>query len=104
MKKLFVAALSCLFWSGAFAEEIGSEEHHGAEEGHGKHVLALFVGVTREHNKDLATLGIEYSYRFHENWAVGGVIERADREKDSTLAIIFVHVWPWKELFLRLVF
>ena len=100
MKKLLITALSCLFWSSAFAEETGSEEHHGAEEGHDKNLLALFIGVTREHGEGLATLGIEYSYRFHENWSVGAMIERADRDNDSTLAIAFVHVWPWKELFL----
>jgi hypothetical protein len=100
MKKLFVIALGCLFWSSALADETESEEHHSAEKGHGKHALALFVGVTREHGEDLGTLGIEYSYRFHENLSAGAVVERADREKNSTLVIAFLHWWPWKELFL----
>jgi hypothetical protein len=28
------------------------------------------------------------------------VIERAERDMDSTLAIVFVHLWPYKGLFL----
>jgi len=31
---------------------------------------------------------------------MGGVIERAERDKHSTLAIVFVHLWPYKGLFL----
>ena len=100
MMRSLVVPLALLASLSAFAEETHSEEHHAGEESHGKHALALFVGVTREHGEDLGTLGIEYSYRFHENWSVGAVIERADRANDSTLAIAFLHWWPWKELFL----
>jgi hypothetical protein len=64
---------SCaLFSLAAIAEESIDDEKHGGEEGHGKNTLGLFVGVTHEHDHDLATLGIEYAYRFHENWSVGG--------------------------------
>ena len=97
--RIFAIALCLLFSVGANAEEAGSEETHSGEESHGKHTLALFAGVTREHGENLDTLGIEYSYRLHENWSVGGVIERAEREKDSTLVIAFAHYWPYKELF-----
>ena len=97
--RIFVLALCLLFSVGANAEEAGSEELHAGEESHGKHTLALFAGVTREHGENHDTLGIEYSYRLHENWSVGGVIERAAREKDSTLVIAFAHFWPYKELF-----
>ena len=97
--RVFGIALCVLFSAGAIAEEAGNEETHAGEESHHKHALALFAGVTREHGENLDTLGIEYSYRLHENWSVGGVIERADREKNSTLIIAFVHLWPYKELF-----
>ena len=97
--RIFAITLCLLFSAGANAEEGGSEEPHAGEESHGKHALALFAGVTREHGENLDTLGIEYTYRLHENWSVGGVIERADREKDSTLVIAFAHFWPYKELF-----
>lgn len=88
-----------LFSPGTFASETESEGMHGQEEGHHKHALAVFAGVTREESENLETLGIEYSYRINRNWSVGGVIERADREKDSTLVIAFLHLWPYKGLF-----
>jgi hypothetical protein len=74
-------------------EELNAEVHH-------KHSLGLFLGVTQEHDESLSTLGIEYAYRINRLWSVGGLIERADREKDSTLGIVFVHFWPWRGLFL----
>jgi hypothetical protein len=97
--KTFAIALCVLFSAGAIADETEREETHAGVESRHKHALALFVGVTREHGENLDTLGIEYSYRMNERWSVGGVIERADREKNSTLVIAFVHYWPYKELF-----
>ena len=83
------------------ANEAGHELGHAEEEGHHKkHSIGLFVGVTREHSENLETFGLEYAYRINSHWSVGGVIERADRQKDSTLGIAFVHFWPWKGLFL----
>ena len=71
-----------------------------SEEEHSTHTLALFAGVTLEDGESLDTLGFEYSYRVNQSWSVGGVIERADREENSTLAIAFAHYWPYKGLFL----
>lgn len=94
MKSLIVV-ICLLLSSTAIADELEqSETHKGG--GHHKHTLGLFAGVTVEGHDDLTTLGIEYSYRFHENWTVGGVAERAEREKDSTLLIAFIHFWPYK--------
>ena len=84
---------------GLLANENGHEEAH-AEEAHHKHALGLFVGITQEHGESLSTLVIEYAYRINHRWSVGGVIERADRDKNSTLGIAFVHFWPWKGLFM----
>lgn len=92
-----VMSLACPF--SLLANENEHEESH-AEEAHHKHALGLFLGVTQEGDENLGTLGIEYSYRINHLWSVGGLIERADREKDSTLGIVFVHFWPWKGLFL----
>jgi hypothetical protein len=90
---------SLAFPFGLLANENEHEEIH-AEEAHHKHALGLFVGITEEHGESLETFGIEYSYRINHHWTVGGLIERADRKKDSTLGIAFVHYWPWKGLFL----
>ena len=96
-----VAALCLSFASaGAIADETQSQGKHEEEADHGKHVLAAFLGVTHEHGENLETLGIEYSYRISKSWSIGGVIERAEREKDSTLALLFAHLWPYKGLFL----
>lgn len=84
----------------AIAADHDSDESHGSEGEHGKHVLAVFAGVTREGSENHGTLGIEYSYRISSDWSLGGVVERAEREKDSTLVIAFAHWWPYKELFL----
>lgn len=97
--KTLAIAFCVLFSVAAIADETESETTHASEETHRKHVLGLFAGVTREHGENLDTLGIEYSYRFAERWSVGGVVERADREQNSTLIIAFVHFFPYKELF-----
>ena len=100
LKNIVVALCLSLGSAGAIAEESHSQGTHAGEEHHGKHALAAFLGVTHEHGENLETLGIEYSYRINKSWSVGGVIERAEREKDSTLAILFAHLWPYKGLFL----
>ena len=84
----------------AIAADHGNDESHGDEGEHGKHVLAVFAGVTYEGSEDHGTLGIEYSYRISPDWSLGGLVERADKGKESTLVIVFAHWWPYKELFL----
>jgi hypothetical protein len=98
--KILISTLMVLLSGTVFANEDGSSQDHAGEEEHLPHTLALFAGVTLEHGEYLDTLGLEYSYRVNQNWTVGGVIERADREKNSTLAIAFAHYWPYKGLFL----
>ena len=100
LKNIIVALCLAFASIGAIAAESESEGTHGGEEVHAKHALAVFVGVTREHSENRETLGIEYSYRINKSWSVGGVIERAERDKHSTLAIVFAHLWPYKGLFL----
>ncbi len=99
-RNITVALWLSLVSIGAVADETGNAGTHGGKETHAKHALAAFLGVTREHGETLDTLGVEYSYRINKSWSVGGVVERADREKDSTLAIVFAHLWPYKGLFL----
>ena len=101
--KLILSVLLISFLPpGSFASEA---EHEGADhsfEHHGKHNLGLFVGITREHDHNRETIGIEYSYRINKLWSVGAVVERAERDQDSTLAVAFVHLWPTEFLYLGL--
>ena len=85
---------------GLFAAESEHEEesrHQGDKlyhEEHGHHLLGIFLGITREHGENRETIGIEYTYRINRWWSVGGLVERAERDKSSTLTNVFVHFWP----------
>jgi len=95
------AIVLCVFFSvGVVAADTESEQKHSDVEGHHKHVLGLFLGVTDEGDDYLETYGIEYAYRIHEYWSVGGGIEHAKSGRDSTLAIAGVGCWPDQGLFL----
>ena len=98
--KIAAIALCVIFSAGAIAGETETEEAPAEEETLLKHALAVFAGITREDDENHGTLGIEYSFRINTHWSVGGVVERADRDKSSTLVIAFVHLWPYKGLFL----
>jgi hypothetical protein len=99
-KNIVVALWLSLASIGAIAAGTDGEEAHGEGAEHGKHALGPFIGVTRENGESRETIGIEYSYRINTRWSVGGVIERAERDKHSTLAIVFAHWWPYKGLYL----
>lgn len=99
-KNIIVALCLSMVPMGVIAAELDGDELHGEGEGHGKHALALFAGVTREGGEGHDTLGIEYGYHISTDWSVGAVIERVEREKSSTLVIVFAHWWPYKDLFL----
>ena len=100
IKKIVVFLCLSLCSIVVIAAEHENEGTHDSEEIHGKNALAVFLGVTRENSENLETLGIEYSYRINKLWSLGGVIERADREKDSTLVLAFAQLWPHRGLFL----
>ena len=97
-KHIIIALCLSLGSMGAIAAEVDGDKSHGEEKAHAKHALAVFAGVTREGNESLETIGFEYSYRINKDWSIGGVLERADRDSDSTLAIVFAHWWPYKGL------
>ena len=87
--KLAIIALLLSFVSnGAFATEAENEGPEHSFEHHGRHFLGPFIGITREEGHNRETIGIEYSYRINEAWSAGAVIERAERDKDSTLGIV----------------
>ncbi len=99
IKRWLIALALSTCTVGALATELSGEETHGTEEEHSKHILGIFAGTTYEDHEKHPTFGFEYSYRVNSAWSVGGVIERADRDKSSTLATAFIHWWPYKGLF-----
>lgn len=91
----------CLSWITATGSAGATEvEASHEEEGHRRNALGVFLGATHEEGENRATWGIEYTYRFHPRWSVGGVIERAERDERSTLAVAFVHFFVTEGLFL----
>jgi hypothetical protein len=85
---LFVA-LGCI---GSASTALAAEAHGAAE--HPRFMLALFLGATRADARNEPTLGFEAGYRIDGNWSVGAVVERADRETDSTLLLAGVGWHP----------
>jgi hypothetical protein len=75
---------------------VASEEEPGEEEAHRRHTLGVFLGVTHEGGENHGTIGIEYAYRIKPLWSIGALVERADREKESTLLLGFVTLHPYK--------
>lgn len=98
-RKILIILLFSMYASGSIAAEHDKEGAH-EEGGHKKNTLGIFVGTTVEDNENHETFGFEYSYRLNKAWSFGGVVERADRDKSSTLIIAFAHWWPYKGLYL----
>ena len=97
-----VAALLCGVLCVSGADFAASQEHDGRQEqaaesehGHaGRFAVAGFIGATRDHGKNEPTLGIEAGVNLSARWSVGAVVERADRERDSTLVLFGVGWHP----------
>ena len=78
----------------------GEEEQH-EEHGH-KWAIGLFIGLTRAHSDNESTLGIELERILSPKWSIAGLVERADRNEDSTLLMALVGWRPWRGLTLQL--
>lgn len=70
------------------------------ESDHKKWGTGLFLGGTEVHDKWEPTLGIELTYHFNHTWSGFALIERSDRDKEATLAMLGLGLHPWKELVL----
>ena len=82
---------------------LANEPEHAAEHesGHGgKSAVTLFLGGTEVHDVWEPTLGLEYTYHINHLWGVFGLVERSDREQDTTLVIAGLGLHPYKELVL----
>jgi hypothetical protein len=72
----------------AFAQEHSGEGHHP------RRAVAAFVGSTRAEGNSEPTVGIEAGYQINSEWSVGAVLERADRNRDSTMVLAGVGWHP----------
>lgn len=73
-----------------------------SEHGHPKNAIALFMGATHAHGENEPTLGLEFGTNLNETWSIGGVIERSDRGKETTLLLAGVGWHPRQKMRLQL--
>jgi hypothetical protein len=66
--------------------DIEKEQHRFA--------IAGFIGGTHVNSDNELTLGLEGGFHIHDRWSIGAVIERADRDKHSTLTLVGVGWHP----------
>ena len=73
-------------------QTLASEADHGHKIPH--HHVALFLGAGKEvqdqHEDEIGiALGLEYEYRFHQKWGVGGVVEGLGKDtlRDAVIAV-----------------
>jgi hypothetical protein len=80
----------CLTAGPPRAQEDAQTGHEAdAPEAHeARFAVAAFVGATRAHGGNETTLGLEGGLRINDTWSVGAVVERADRERNSTLVLV----------------
>jgi hypothetical protein len=72
------------------------------EEGEGfpRHNLNLLVRYTFDDSEKGLTTGLEYEYRFHRRFGIGGMLEYIAGDINVSLAGVMVNVHPWRELVL----
>ena len=86
-----------ILWLLGLSTVTHAQDHNEGDNTHASHgnfALAGFIGSTRAHGHDEFTLAIEGGMHLNEKWSVGAVLERANREKDSTLALVGVGWHP----------
>lgn len=84
-----ISTLAALFLFSVPGNAQEEEEH-----GHPKYAIAAFVGGTHVGGTNEFTLGIEGGYTINSTWSIGGVLERSDRERSSTLYLVGVGWHP----------
>lgn len=86
-----ISLAACL--ATAQASESGDEA--AGEHAHYRYAVAGFVGATRVHGENQPTFGIEAGMALNREFSIGAVIERADRQRDSTLILAGVGWHPF---------
>ncbi|UCD56890.1 MAG: hypothetical protein JSV16_13870, partial [Candidatus Hydrogenedentota bacterium] len=84
----------------ATSEESGQNEH-GETHGH-RHHVALFLGNTHAEGEDEFTIGVDYEYRMDQSVGVGGVIDYAGGDLESTVVAGGLFLHPYRGLRLLL--
>jgi hypothetical protein len=94
-------AIACLSLAGLLmsSQGLAQESHDEAnqeahEETHHRYAVAGFVGSTRVGSDNEFTLGVEAGMHLNSKWSIGAVIERAERERHSTLVMVGVGWHP----------
>ena len=65
------------------------------------HEVAIFLGLTsEEHHDDEETIGLDYEYRLGDRFGLGGLVDYAGGELDTTVAAISVTAHPTEALYL----
>ena len=90
---LFVA----LICASAFAGGDGrtSTSSKAVYKGHKNH-LALFTGITHHEDNDEFSIGLDYEYRFHKIFGIGGLVEYTGGDCDSWIFGVPVFIHPYK--------
>lgn len=85
-----------------FSDARASEEpgitNHEAE--HKQWAAGVFLGGTEVDEDWESTLGFEVTYHINPKWSTFALLERSDRQKDTTLGLLGLGFHPWRELIL----
>jgi hypothetical protein len=92
LARLGAALLLLGLTGGLQAQEGGHEAGEAAP--HHRFGIAGFIGSTRVGGENEFTVGIDGGMRLNSNWSIGAVIERAERERHSTLLLAGVGWHP----------
>ena len=84
--KACLGAIALALTGTLFAQESEHEPGSGIE--HARYAIAGFIGGTHVNGDNELTIGVEGGYHINNRWSLGAVLERADRERHSTLVLV----------------
>jgi hypothetical protein len=91
----FLAPALALFALMAAGQSFAAEDDHGKNHHALPHQhLSLFLGYALERKRsteeEAGAIGLDYSYRYHENWAIAGFIEElaSDTVRDASVGVL----------------
>jgi hypothetical protein len=88
----------CVITTSGWCAEHGDEVSESEHQSH-KHHVAIFLGNTHDyHGNDAFTVGVDYEYRLTDLFGIGGVIDHAGGNINSTVVGGGLFTHPWKDL------